>query len=130
PQAQPEGTIDPCLKPLSFWDGDTPVAAQVYASGASGNRAALADRLYRGMAEAWKGTKRHPLGRVRYQLLAQKLRPDTFVVALGYGGGATGYVPTDRAVKENDSNLRDWCGVAQGAEKALTAALRQGLAKL
>src|SRR5262249_61433490 len=29
---------------------------------------------------------------VEYQLLAQKLRPDTFVVALGYGECATGYV--------------------------------------
>ncbi len=252
---QPEGTIDPHLKTLSFWDGDTPVAAlsvyathpmsyygtgavsadfpglarkrrqadlpavaQIYASGASGNvtagkyndgshgnRAVLADRLYRGMAQAWKATKRHPLERVRfrsipyrleprdgsgftiadlktrlkedrrpfgqclaamglswrarcdadhrldlpvldlgaatllllpgesyveYQLLAQKLRPDTFVVALGYGECATGYVPTERAVAENDSNLRDWCWVAPGAGKALTTALRQGLAKM
>ena len=66
---------------------------------------------------------------VEYQLLAQKLRPDSFVVALGYGECATGYVPTDRAVKEGDSNLRDWCWVAPGAEKALTEALAKALKK-
>ena len=251
---QPEGTIDPYLKTISFWEDETPVAAlsvyathpmsyygtgaissdfpglarkrrqadlpnvaQIYASGASGNvtagkyndghpanRPVLADRLYRAMAEAWKGTKRQPLDKVgfrsiayrleprdgpgftiedlksklkndfrsfgqclaamglswrmrcdeghklalpvldfgsaqllllpgeayvEYQLLAQKTRPDSFVVAMGYGECATGYVPTDRAVKENDSNLSDWCWVAPGAEKALTAAIRQGLAK-
>ena len=64
---------------------------------------------------------------VEYQLLAQRLEPDSFVVALGYGECATGYVPTEQAVKENDGNLRDWCWVAPGAEKALTAALREGL---
>lgn len=253
-RGQPEGTIDAYLKTLSFWDGDTPVAAlnvyathpmsyygtgaisadfpglarkrrqadlpdvlQIYASGASGNvtagkyndgdpanRPVLADRLYRAMAEAWKATKRQPLERVsfrsiayrleprdgpgftiadlkkrlkegrrpfdqclaamglswrarcdaghkldlpvidfgavqllllpgeayvEYQLLAQKLRPDSFVVSLGYGECGTGYVPTDKAVAEGDTNLGEWCWVAPGAEKALTAALRRGLAK-
>ena len=27
-RAQPEGTIDPWLKTLSFWDGDQPVAGR------------------------------------------------------------------------------------------------------
>ena len=61
---------------------------------------------------------------VEYQRLAQSLRPDRFVVALGYGESATGYVPTARAVKEHDSNLQDWCWVAPGAETALTRALK------
>jgi hypothetical protein len=64
---------------------------------------------------------------VEYQLIAQRLRPDSFVVALGYGECATGYVPTEQAVKENDANLRDWCWVAPGAEKVLTAAIKEGL---
>jgi hypothetical protein len=66
---------------------------------------------------------------VEFQLSAQQLRPDSFVVALGYGECATGYVPTEKAVKEGDSNLSDWCWVAPGAEKVLAAALREGLAK-
>src|SRR5262249_49494893 len=64
---------------------------------------------------------------VEYQLLAQKLRPGSFVVTLGYGECATGYVPTERAVKERDGNLSDWCWVAPGAEKVLTKALGEVL---
>jgi hypothetical protein len=251
-RSQPEGTIDPWVRTLSFWDGDRPIlalscyathpmsyygkgvvsadfvglarkrrqadlpaVAQIYASGASGNvtagkyndgsaanRPVLADRIYQGMAAAWKATRRQTLTRmnfrsvpyrleprsdagfrveelrkrltgpgrpfdhclaalglswrkradaghkldlpvldfgfahllllpgeayVEYQLLAQRLRPDSFVVALGYGECGTGYVPTELAIRENDSNLRDWCWVAPGAEKALSAALREGL---
>jgi hypothetical protein len=253
-RSQPEGTIDPYLKTLSFWDGDKPIAAlsvyathpmsyygtgavsadfpgqarrrrqadltgvlQLYASGASGNvtagkyndgslanRSVLADRLYRAMSEAWKSSKRQALGEVgfrsipyrleprggsgftvpdlkkrlkedprpfgqclaalglswrarcdaghkldlpvvdlgaaqllllpgeayvEFQLAAQKLRPDSFVVCLGYGECATGYVPTEKAVQEGDSNLGDWCWVAPGAEKVLLQALREGLAR-
>src|SRR5262249_17264776 len=64
---------------------------------------------------------------IEYQLLAQKLRPDAFVMVSGYGESATGYVPTEQAVTENDSNLREWCWVAPGAEKAMTAALKTAL---
>jgi hypothetical protein len=251
---QPEGTIDPWLKTLSFWDGDEPVLAlscyathpmsyygkggvsadfvglarkrrqaddpkvfQMYVSGCSGNvtagkyndgspdnRPVLADRLYQAMTAAWKNTERRPLrqldyrvtplrleprdgpgftvadlqkrltsdGRpfgqclaalglswrkradaghkidlpvldlggavllllpgesyVEFQLLAQKLRPDDFVVTLGYGECATGYVPIERAFEEHDGNLADWCWVAPGAEKAMTAALEAVLQK-
>jgi hypothetical protein len=251
---QPEGTIDPWLKTLSFWDGDRAVAAlscyathpmsyygkggvssdfpglarkrrqaddpavlQIYASGCSGNvtagkyndgapenRPVLAERIYQAMTAAWKATKRHPLTQVtfrsttmhlepraggefsieamtkklgpeskpftqclaalglswrkradagheidvpaidfgqaqyvlmpaeayvEYQLLAQKLRPDSFVVVAGYGECAPGYIPTQKAVEENDANLRDWCWVAPGAEKAMTEALEQVLQK-
>jgi hypothetical protein len=251
-RSQPEGTIDPWLRTLSFWDADKPILAlhcyathpmsyygkggvsadfvglarkrrqadlpevmQIYASGASGNvtagkyndgnpdnRPILADRIHKAMIAAWKATRRHPLtelsfrsipyrleprsssgftvpdlrkrlvkqGRpfehclaalglswrkktdaghkldlpvldlgaaqllllpgevyVEYQLLAQRLRPDSFVVALGYGECAPGYVPTEVAEKEKDGNLQEWCWVAPGVEKALTAALRKGL---
>ncbi len=193
---------------------DTPGCVQMYASGCSGNviagkyndgdplnRAVLADRLYKAMAAAWKGTKRvaladvafrsvpyrleprggeftaaalekklraeaRPFGQclaalglswrkkadagakldlpcltlgparlmllpgeayVEYQLFAQGARPDAFVMALGYGECATGYVPTDRHWEENDGNLSDWCWVAPGAEKALKAAITAAL---
>jgi len=62
---------------------------------------------------------------VEYQLLAQKLRPDSFVVVMGYGECAPGYIPTEKAVWENDGNLHDWCWVAPGAEKRMTAALEK-----
>jgi hypothetical protein len=247
-RAKPEGTIDPWLKTLSFWDADTPLAAvscyathpmsyygkggvsadfvglarkrrqadnpkifQMYLSGCSGNvtagkyndgapenRPILAGRLYDAMTAAWKATERHllkwcafrtvplrleprrdpgftvddlsnrlstdpkPFGQclaalglswrkradaghkitvpildfgfaqllllpaesyVEYQLLAQKLRPDSFVVTVGYGECAPGYIPIEKAWQEGDSNLHDWCWVAPGAEKAMTAAL-------
>jgi hypothetical protein len=251
---QPEGTIDPSLKTLSFWSGDQPVLAlscyathpmsyygkggassdfvglarqrrqaddpkilQIYASGCSGNvtagkyndgspenRPVLADRIYQGMTAAWKSTKRHnlndigfrsttlrleprdgpgftvkdlehrlvsdkrPFGQclaalglswrkrvdagavidlplidlgkaqmlvlpaeayVEYQLLAQKMRPDSFVMVMGYGESAPGYIPIEKAVQEGDGNLSDWCWVAPGAEKRMAAALAQVLKK-
>jgi hypothetical protein len=251
---QPEGTIDPWLKTLSFWDGDRPLAAlscyathpmsyygkgevssdfvglarkrrqaddpkvfQFYVSGCSGNvtagkyndgspdnRPVLAERIYQGMTAAWKATKKQPLEKVAYrtvplrleprgskgftvedlterlktdpkpfgqclaalglswrkradaghkidvpvldlgtaqllllpgesyvefQLAAQKLRPDSFVVVMGYGECATGYVPIEQAFEEGDTNLNDWCWVAPGAEKAVAAALEEALKK-
>jgi len=254
PQAQeaPEGTIDPWLKTLSFWDRDRPVAAlscyathpmshygkgrvssdfvglarhrrqadqpnvaQLYFSGCSGNvtagkyndgspgnRRVLADRLYRAMAIAWEKTKRHPLKQVNfrsvplelvvrnspgftpqelkqrlihgskpfdqclaalglswrtrsdagdpidlplldlgvaqllllpgeayveYQLLAQQQRPDSFVMVMGYGECAPGYIPMEQAWREQDTNLREWCWVAPGAEEAMTRSLKMAL---
>jgi hypothetical protein len=64
---------------------------------------------------------------VEYQLLAQRLRPDSFVVVAGYGECAPGYIPIERAWKEHDGNLADWCWVAPGAEDAMTRALTAAL---
>lgn len=247
---QPEGTIDPWLKTLSFWNGDQALVAisvyathpmsrygqgrvssdfvglarqrrqheekgvfQIYASGCSGNvtagkyndgspgtRPALAERIREAMAAAWRTTRRVPLdhvsfrsvplrlqarggpgftkadltrqlesdanafrqclaalglswrqrveaGRpidlslidfgpaqllllpaesyVEYQLLAQAERPDSFVTTVGYGECGPGYIPTEKAVEEGDTNLRDWCWVAPGAEQAMTEAIRK-----
>jgi hypothetical protein len=66
---------------------------------------------------------------VEYQLTAQKLRPEAFVLVAGYGECAPGYIPTDRAFQEGDSNLHDWCWVAPGAERAMTATLEAVLKK-
>lgn len=249
---QPEGTIDPDLRSLTFWDDHSPIAdlcvyathpmsyygrgevsadfpgmararrqredpgcLAIYASGCSGNitagkfndgspdnRPRLADRLHDAMVRARRDAERHPvrevafrsasmtlpprndagfspddlLRRIRegprpfdqclaalglsyrrrceanqpiavpaveigpatllllpgesyveYQLLAQRLRPDRFVLTLGYGESATGYVPTTKAVEERDGNLRDWCWVAPGAEPIMTRAITEAL---
>ncbi|MGE3806930.1 MAG: hypothetical protein AB7K24_19875 [Gemmataceae bacterium] len=249
-RAYPEGTVDPWLKMLSFWQGDKPLVAisayathpmsyygkggvsadfvglarrsfqaahpglvHLYVSGCSGNvtagkyndgaadnRPVLARRLEQAMSAAWKATRKQaltalsfrrvplrleprndarftvaalterlksdqrPIGQclaalglswrkradaghkldlplldlggasfvllpgesyVEYQLAAQRLRPDDFVMVAGYGECAPGYVPTEQAFKEHDTNLDDWCWVAPGAEKAMHAALKQ-----
>jgi hypothetical protein len=243
----PEGLVDPWIKTLSFWDGDTPVAAlssyathpmsyygrggvsadfvgmarrrrqaeapgvfQVYTSGASGDvtagkyndgstgeREALAARLARAMRAAWDRSRRLPLvsaslrverldlpfhegeeltvprlertladpqadvrqrilaamalasrsrvargqpidlacldlgaaqvvlfpgeAFVGYQLLAQRLRSDSFVVSIGYGECWPGYIPTRAAFGEGFGS--DWRWVAAGAADELEAAL-------
>ncbi|MFM8274724.1 MAG: hypothetical protein ACKODX_20670 [Gemmata sp.] len=251
-RAADEGTIDPLLKTLSFWSGDTPLCAlsayathpmsyygkggvtsdfvglarkkrqgetkgvqQMYASGCSGNvtagkyndgdpanRDALADRIGTAMSAAWKATKKvaltgasfrsapltlepratdgyaeealtkrlkddpRPFGQclaalglswhrrcaagrpidlpvldlggalvallpaesyVEYQLHAQKARPDAFVLVAGYGECGPGYIPIERAWKENDGNLSDWCWVATGSEARMTSAIEKAL---
>jgi len=249
---QPEGTVDPWLKTLSFWSGERPVLAlscyathpmsyygkggvssdfmgmardrrqkedltvkQIYVSGCSGNvtagkyndgalenRPVLADRIYQAMVAAWKDTRRQPLTSlkfrslplmleprndegfskqdlekrlttdpkpfgqclaalglswrkraearrpidvpvldfgpaqllllpgemyVEFQLMAQKLRPDSFVMTLGYGECAPGYVPIERAFEEGDTNLKDWCWVGPGSEARIAATLKKAL---
>ena len=249
----PEGTIDPWLTTLSFWDGEQPVLAlshyavhpmshygkggvsadfigaarrartrslptvtQIYVSGCSGNttagkyndgspenRPALAARIEAAMAAAWADTRRTPLDRVafrsvplrfeprtgpghtpgelanrlandaepfdqclaamalswrrrlvsdepvdmpvldlgpavlvllpgesyvEYQLLAQRLRPDATVVAVGYGESATGYIPTSLQLAEGDENLGDWYWVGESAEAVLRDGLELALA--
>ncbi len=62
---------------------------------------------------------------VEYQLAAQKLRPDSFVLVAGYGDGATGYIPTEQHWAERDGNLHDWCWVAPSAEPVMLDALRR-----
>jgi hypothetical protein len=63
------------------------------------------------------------------QLLAQQLRPDSFVCVAGYGECAPGYIPIERAWVEDDTNLHDWCWVAPGAEQRMTTALEAALKK-
>ncbi len=251
-RAAEDGTIDPLLKTLSFWNGDTPLcglsayathpmsfygrggvsadfvgmarkrfqadtpgATQIYASGCSGNvtagkyndgdpanRPVLADRIYTAMKGAWKGTKKtavkdvsfrsvplvlearssegfseealtkrlkedaRPFGQclaalglswkkrcdagkpidvpvldfggscvmllpaesyVEFQLAAQKTRPNDFVLVAGYGECGPGYIPIERAWKENDGNLSDWCWVNPGSEKRMVEAIAKAL---
>ncbi|MBI2947249.1 MAG: hypothetical protein HYY23_06355 [Verrucomicrobia bacterium] len=67
---------------------------------------------------------------VEYQLFAQQLRPDSFVVVMGYGECAPGYIPIEQAWQEGDTNLNDWCWVAPGAEAAMQRALETALKPL
>jgi hypothetical protein len=247
-----EGTIDPMLKTISFWNGDTPILGltayathpmshygrggvstdfvgmarkvrqaelpdvfQVYVSGCSGNvtagkyndgdpgnRPILAERLRNSMVAAWKGTKKTPVKEVtfrsvplllkprsskgfseeeltqrltmdpkpfgqclaalgmswkkrcaagwpidipvldfgnavvtllpaesyvEYQLMAQQVRPDTFVLVAGYGECGPGYIPIERAWTENDGNLSDWCWIDPGSEKLMSEAIKTAL---
>ena len=50
--------------------------------------------------------------------------PIAFVLAVGYGESATGYIPTSLQLDEGDENLGDWYWVSEGAE----GILRDGLA--
>jgi hypothetical protein len=194
---------------------DDPAVAQIYFTGCAGDttagkynngrpeeRAVLADRLYQGMVDAWKSTKRTPLGKVDfrsaelrldardggdfapdtmrriladpkatrwrrnmaamglswrerliadrpidipcldlggaaqfmvmpaetfvgYQLAAQKLRPDRFVMTAGFGDGAPGYVPMDAAWREGYDDGYSWIGPA--SEKPILDAMRRAL---
>lgn len=65
---------------------------------------------------------------VEYQLRANDLRPDSTVLTAGYGEAGCGYVPTEAARREGDTNLGEWCWNGPGSEAALTDALRALLA--
>jgi hypothetical protein len=64
---------------------------------------------------------------VEFQLAAQKARPDGFVLVAGYGECGPGYIPIERAWKENDGNLSDWCWVNPGSEKRMMDAINKAL---
>lgn len=65
---------------------------------------------------------------VHFQLLAQKLKPDSFVLTMGFGESAAGFVAPDKAWEENDGNLALWCWNApKTGEKVVTEALRKAL---
>ena len=61
---------------------------------------------------------------VEYQLLAQAMRPDVFVMAVGYGEAAPGYIPLDKNFDEGGNDLEGWCWVRRGAEAVMRRAMR------
>lgn len=63
---------------------------------------------------------------VGYQLAAQRLRPEAFVMVAGFGDGAPGYIPTDQCWK--DGYQDDYCWVAPMTDQPILEALRQALA--
>ena len=64
---------------------------------------------------------------VEFQLFAQEQRPKSFVMVMGYGECAPGYIPIERAWRENDDNLGDWCWVGPGSEAAMKQAIAAAL---
>lgn len=64
---------------------------------------------------------------VEFQLHAQALRPDSFVMVMGYGECGPGYIPIERAWRERDTNLRDWAWVPPGSEPIMKKALESVL---
>ena len=62
---------------------------------------------------------------VGYQLMAQKMRPDSFVMSIGYGECWPGYIPTKQAFEENFNH--DWRWVGRGSEAILKQAMRKVL---
>ncbi|HVA45341.1 MAG TPA: hypothetical protein VNH11_03050 [Pirellulales bacterium] len=247
----PEGEIDPYLKTISFWRGETPILAlhayathpmsyygrggvsadfvglarrrrsmdqpqvpQIYVTGCSGDvtagkyndgtplmRQVLADRIYQAMKQSWAATERFRLesvafrsasfdlpfhegqaftrqalertladerakaadrilaamglsrldrvargekidlpcidfGRakivlfpgeafVEYQLLAQRMSPDSFVLSIGYGECWPGYIPTDAAFRDRFNH--DWRWAGPGSEQRIHDALKKVL---
>lgn len=59
---------------------------------------------------------------VRYQLWAQKLRPDSFVMTLGYGECAPGYIPTAKDAAEGYGDYYSWLAFPE-CEETMRGAL-------
>ncbi|HEX7450621.1 MAG TPA: hypothetical protein VF306_23875, partial [Pirellulales bacterium] len=59
---------------------------------------------------------------VGYQLMAQRLLPETFVMSIGYGECWPGYIPTQVAFDERFNH--DWRWVGPGCENLIRAALQ------
>ncbi len=64
---------------------------------------------------------------VGYQLLAQKLRPDSFVLSIGYGECWPGYIPTRSAFEDGFNH--GWRWVSPGCEQRIQNALKQVLTR-
>ncbi len=62
---------------------------------------------------------------VGYQLMAQQMRPDSFVFAVGYGECWPGYVPTASAFADDFRDV--WLWVAPGSEARIRSALQEVL---
>jgi hypothetical protein len=62
---------------------------------------------------------------VGYQLMAQQMRPESFVVSIGYGECWPGYIPTEEAFEDSFSDV--WLWTAPGAEARIRSALEKVL---
>lgn len=62
---------------------------------------------------------------VGYQLLAQKLKPDSFVMTIGYGECWPGYVPMTQGFKDKFADV--WYWVDPGSDQRIEKVLRQVL---
>ena len=64
---------------------------------------------------------------VGYQLAAQRLRPESFVMVAGFGDGAPGYLPTDQCWR--DGYADDYCWVTPMTEQPILEALAEAMGK-
>ncbi|MBS0210748.1 MAG: hypothetical protein JSS27_17540 [Planctomycetes bacterium] len=64
---------------------------------------------------------------VEYQLAAQQMCPDSFVMVAGFGECAPGYLPTISAVKEGFREEHGYCWVGEAADPILREAMREVL---
>ena len=62
---------------------------------------------------------------VGYQLMAQEMKPDKFVMSIGYGECWPGYVPTKASFDENFDDV--WLWVPRGSEARMRAAMEKVL---
>lgn len=62
---------------------------------------------------------------VGYQLMAQQMKPDSFVVSIGYGECWPGYVPTNKSFADHFHDK--WLWVGPGAENNIRQALKRVL---
>lgn len=60
---------------------------------------------------------------VAYQLFAQQQRPDSFVIVMGFGESAPGYIPTDQAFQEGFREEHRYTWGRPGAEALIKAAV-------
>jgi hypothetical protein len=65
---------------------------------------------------------------VQYQLWAQQMRPDSFVITAGFGECAPGYIPTVQAASEGYEDHYSWIAFPE-CEAIMLNALRQVLRK-
>jgi hypothetical protein len=65
---------------------------------------------------------------VQYQLWAQEMRPDSFVIAAGFGECAPGYIPTAQAAREGYDDHYSWIAFPE-CEATMLSALRQALGR-
>jgi hypothetical protein len=66
---------------------------------------------------------------VAYQLFAQQQRPDGFVVTLGFGESAPGYIPTNQAYREGFREEHHYTWNRPGAEDLMQATIKKLLAR-
>ncbi len=64
---------------------------------------------------------------VEYQLMAQRLRPDSFVMCVGYGECTAGYIPTQQAVEEGFMEGEIWSWISPQAPDVLAAGVGQAM---
>jgi len=63
---------------------------------------------------------------VQYQLWAQAMRPDSFVMTVGYGECAPGYIPTEQAASEGYNDHYSWIAFPE-CEATMREALKVAL---